>query len=225
MNKQNQFKLFQIIFSVLCTFLIFGCQFLQPQYRYELIFTAEDSSMITPDILSKTEMILRKRINFCLDGLSNVKTVDNNIVVELVRASDVSKTIKLATTIGIARFFNSDVKLDKGELIPPGADIILTDKEIVSVELAYSPEKTDSDVSVSLSPEGIAKISEYSMSNTGRYLVFSIDNSVTASLYVQEPIEGHSFVMTNVASGDIDAKTLIALLNSGRMPIQLSVLK
>ena len=77
-------------------------------------------------------------------------------------------------------------------------------------------------VLLQLTPSGAEKLAQFTGSNVGRYLVISSDRQVVSAPRIQGAITGGQAVIAG-AFTELDAKLLVAVINSGALPVPLKI--
>jgi SecD/SecF fusion protein len=207
-----------VIFSLLTS----GCG--SPKFSTFVSFMPENSANVTPQTLKLTQKILQERLDTTLSGKSEIRVENNVLRVGLSDEKDLPMVIELATKVGAFIFFDSDSPIAIGELIRPNPMIIMTDEDIDKASSRWEEYTKTWLVDVIFTPEGTTKLANYTQTHIGNYLIVASENKVLSSPQVNLAVTSSEATIFG-ESDKTTAEILAAQLNSGRLPIQLVVVK
>ncbi|SRR6266496_417111 len=220
MNKNRALdflKVKAIAFTVLI--LLSACA---AQQATIITFAPDKSEPISSETLSLAQKILQERLNAVLAGASEVQAVNNALRVKLTDEKDLPIVVELATGRGEFNFVDSHKPISTGGFIPSNTIVIVTDADIDNATASNVSNTQTWIVDVTLTPEGQRKLSEYTKSHIGNYVVITQDNKILSSTIVNTAYERGQLEIV----GEFDkvkAEVIAAQLNSERLPIQLVV--
>lgn len=225
MNTNRPLDFLKVAVMVLAVLILLSACASQPKVTSSrqatiITFAPDKSEPISSETLSLAQKILQARLDAVLAGASEVQVVDNTLRVKLVDKKDLPIVVELATGRGEFNFADSDKPLSIGGFIPPNSSVIMTDDDIDDATASNISNTQTWIVDVTLTSEGQSKLSEYTKSHIGNYVVITQDNKVLSSTNVNVAYERGQIEI----AGEFDkvkAKAIAALLNSGRLPIQL----
>jgi len=195
-----------------------------PEQATVVSFVPDKSERVSSETLRLAQKILQERLDAVLSGNSEVQVVNNALRVELSEEKDLPIAIELATAKGEVNFLDSGKPISAGGFIPSNPTVILTNDDIDKATASSVSATQTWIVDVTLASQGQRKLSEYTQSHIGNYVVIAQDNKVLSSTVVNVPYERGQIAIV----GEFDkatAEVIATQLNSGRLPIQLLVAK
>jgi hypothetical protein len=187
-------------------------------------FAPDQSEPISSETLSLAQKLLQERLDAVLAGDSEVQVVNNALRVKLSNEKDLPVAVELATDRGEFNFVDSDKPISAGGFIPASPIVIMTNADIDNATASNISNMQTWIIDVTLTPEGQRKLSEYTKSHIGNYVVITQDNAVLSSTSVNVAYERGQIEIV----GEFDkatAEVIATQLNTGRLPIQLIVAK
>jgi preprotein translocase subunit SecD len=225
MNTNRPLDFLKVAVRALAVLILLSACATQPkvtpsQHATIITFVPDKSEAISSETLSLAQKILQERLNAVLAGASEVQVVDNTLRVKLADEKDLPIAVELATGTGELNFIDSDNPISIGGFIPTNPIVIVTDTDIDNATASNVSNMETWIVDVTLTPEGQRKLSEYTKSHIGNYVVITQDNKVLSSTIVNKTYERGQLEIV----GEFDkvkAEVIAAQLNSGRLPIEL----
>jgi len=217
-----------------------------------LIYQADLSGIDNADrknALDGLRDIIERRVN--LFGVSEpviqVEEQSQRLIVELAGIKDVKEAINMIGQTPFLEFKEqkSEEEVNKilekqkelkgktfeeAQTIPdwqiafedPFASTQLTGRYLKKAELAFEPTTNKPMVTIQFDDEGASFFEELTTNNVGKPLAIYIDNSLISSPTVQEAISGGRAQISGTFTVD-DARQLVRNLNSGALPVPISL--
>ena len=217
-----------------------------------LIYQADLSSIDNADrknALEGLRDIIERRVN--LFGVSEpviqIEEQSQRLIVELAGVKDIKEAINMIGQTPFLEFREQKSEEEVNKIIEkqkelegktfeevqtipdwqialedPFAPTQLTGRYLKKAELAFEPTTNKPMVTIQFDDEGASLFEELTTNNVGKPLAIYIDNSLISSPTVQEPISGGRAQISGTFTVD-DARQLVRNLNSGALPVPISL--
>jgi formylglycine-generating enzyme required for sulfatase activity len=190
-------------------------------YAVTIALAPVASADVTSDTLAIARKVLQNRLDKVLDGEAVVTVKDSNLRVELTRLYDIQPVIQLAAEIGEFSFLDSAKSVDPGLPVPEGAKLVISQDDIEQV-FVISVSSSEWQIGITLTLVGAQKMTEYTTSNIGRYMLIARDSIVVLPSRVSSQILDGELIL----AGGLDrfrANALAAQLDDEPLPFKLMV--
>jgi len=215
-------RYFSIVLSCLLVATIACALPNSKQVQAILIFAPGSTATFSPDDFNSAVEVLNKRLNEAEIAHKVSTDGSTNIRVELYDQDDVEDAIQLATHGGLI-FFEADETLSVGDPVPAEPIIILDAHDFAEAHVESEGATDKLVLSLTMSPEGKAKLADYTAAHVGGYLAVAHNGTVIMNPKIMQEITGGQTVI----QGDLDVdmlKGLAAEINSGPMPFDLKLI-
>lgn len=197
------------------------------------------------DALESAKAVIERRINFFGVSESVVQTSkvgsESRIIVEIPGVSDVNSAVKLIGTTAQLSFwetasdaaslseqmFASPSAMPLGIIESLGPKARMTDlsgSDLQQTSVTFDPNTGNPQVELVFTTDGAKKFADITKRNVDKRLAIVIDNQVIEAPRVNQEITGGNAVITGGFTTDI-AKALSIQLNSGALPVPLTILQ
>ncbi len=197
------------------------------------------------DALDSAKAVIERRINFFGVSEPVVQTSkidkESRIIVEIPGVSDVDSAVKLIGTTAqlsfwedasssssaSAQMFASPSAMPLGiiESLGPKAQMTdLTGSDLQQTSVTFDKNTGNPQVELIFTTDGAKKFADITKRNVNKRVAIVIDNQVIEAPRVNQEITGGNAVITGGFTTDI-AKALSIQLNSGALPVPLTILQ
>ncbi|MCL5998933.1 MAG: hypothetical protein M1546_23175 [Chloroflexi bacterium] len=177
---------------------------------------------VSSEVLAATRRVVQERLNMVIGAPTRVTDDGSNIRVEISSGKDVSFAAHLAGKTGIIEFWDSPTPMAAGSTVPSVLVPVMNGLDIAQAHVERAQTGGAWQVIIRFTPTGAQKMAQFTASHVGKYLVLSQDREVVAALLIQSPISGGEAVISSALT-EVEAKALAAVMNSGALPIPLTV--
>lgn len=208
-----------------------------------LLYTA-DISQLPPDQINDSMEALRdvieRRINMFGVGEPVVQvqtsslsgTKEHRLSIELPGVTDITKAIAMIGQTPSLEFKVQSTEPAKATIGPDGKLTVDADSQFVSsglngkylkhAQLIFNPTSGEPEVSITFDDEGAKLFETITAANVGKPIAIYLDGAMISAPNVNEAISGGTAQITGNFT-PAEAKTLVGRLNSGALPVPISL--
>ena len=196
--------------------------FLRSGWKHELAFVPQSDHAVVPEDLQQALQVLEDRLVEFNFGRAQVSIEDDLLVVSYDDATETDFITDMAQQQGNAAFFEVAQPVERDEPLPDGANVLLTEEDIDSIQAIRSGEDRQPYLRVKFSETGFARLSEFWKAHPGFTIGLALDGQVLTTFAVTEP-QAEAFLVEGLDPADADF--VAGVLNNDPLPFRLELVE
>jgi len=196
--------------------------FLRSGWRHELAFAPQSAHAANPEDLEQASQVLEDRLVEFNFSRAQVSIEDDVLVVSYDDETETDFITDMALQQGKAAFFEAAQPVERDEPLPDGANVLLTEEDIDSIQVVRSGENRQPYLRVKFSEAGFARLSEFWKAHPGFTIGLALDGQVLTTFAVTEP-QADAFLVEGLDPADADF--VAGILNTDPLPFGLELME